>query len=113
MEAVERLIGELEVMDRELLSLGPAEFGHLEARLARREVLINALATKPLGDPERVRLRVIWQNGQRLDEKLRGLRAAIKEQVQDLYREGFLLRALAATLDPPQLADGHSFDYSG
>lgn len=107
------MIGELELMDRELLALDPTEFGPIEAKLARREVLINALATKNLDGPERRRLRVIWQNGKALDDKLQLVRASIRAQMQDLYREGFLLRALSATLDPPPVAETHSLDYSG
>ncbi|MFN7925404.1 MAG: hypothetical protein U0Q16_35220 [Bryobacteraceae bacterium] len=113
MEAVERMIGELEIMDRELLTLDPVEFGRIGDKLARREVLINALSTRTLDGPERRRLRVIWQNGKQLEDKLVLVKAAIKAQMQDLYREGFLLRALSAALDPPPVMGEHTIDYNG
>jgi len=110
MEPVDRVLGALESLDRELIALDPNQLGQIESLLARRQSLIADVAVQRLEPGERFRLRQIWENGKGFENRLLLVRASIRTEMQAIHRGSVLARALSTRTE--RETEAHAVDCS-
>ena len=91
-------LAELEAVTAQLRSTDPEEFGQLTALLGRRKAAIDVVAPAlAIAAPEDVeRARVAWSGGAGIEERIKLVQAAARDQLRDIYRLQFHLRAMSA-----------------
>lgn len=97
-QGFEACLAELEAVTAELRGTDPEQFGQVALLLGRRQAAIAAVAPElETAAPEALeRARMAWSGGADIEERIRLVQAAARDQLREIYRLQFHLRAMAA-----------------
>jgi hypothetical protein len=91
-------IEQLEALAALIEETSPEEIATWQGLIARRQNLIDSLASSPivLDGLARARLGALEQRGRGHIERLEAVRATLRDRLRDLYRDDVLVRAYLA-----------------
>jgi hypothetical protein len=97
-EDFQSCLAELEAVTAQLRSTDPEDFGRVQSLLGRRQAAIAVVAPAlAQASPQSVeRARMAWSGGAEVEERIKLVQAAAREQLREIYRLQFHLRAVSA-----------------